>query len=64
MLKLVTSNWFLLGASLILAMSNVNIFTQQTFGGFLLTFGQLMLKTVIFFIIFKVIMLLVLKVSK
>lgn len=63
MLKLVTSNWFLLGASLILAMSNVNIFTHQTFGGFLLTLGELTLKTVIFFIIFKFIILM-LKVSK
>lgn len=61
MVKLITSNWFILGVAIILSMTNINIFKSQSIGSFLLSFGELTLKTIIYFIIFKIVILLVFK---
>ncbi|PCF70692.1 hypothetical protein B4W72_12220 [Staphylococcus delphini] len=62
MLKIITNNWFILGASIILSMTSINIFKAQSIGSLMFSIGELTLKTIIYFIIFKLIIMLALKV--
>lgn len=62
MLKIITNNWFILGASIILSMTSINIFKTQSIGSLMFSIGELTLKTIIYFIIFKLIIMLALKV--
>ncbi|WP_323704373.1 hypothetical protein [Mammaliicoccus sp. Dog046] len=62
-MKIINNNWFILGVSVILALSNISFFKAQSISSTILVITEFTLKTVIFFLVVKLMMFIALKLT-